>query len=366
MNDQTNEADVDEPPPRSMQRAWIVLLVIAAALLAGAAALILISRDDEPAEPAALRIGWAIADGESLAATVTLSVDPASEGKNTIGVDIDPEAGSVFTTVEDVQIRLLPLRGDGEQISLSVALDDRQSGSATVDLAGSDQWEAQVSSSDGVLATFFLLIPDPNLFGDNAIPVLGDDPDALALYQQASANIAAWQRVRYEQQMSNGDGLALISFREINDGSDGSPAGFRYFTPGGLEAVVLGTTAWSRYPGEVWEVRTTNAMIPPSEWGGEYLGATGFQLGPVADSPAGPCRIITFVVPESDRQAIAWYAWCIDEATGQVQRESMISRAHYMITEFSDVDGEILVEPPAGAPGTPEASPVSVRQESLN
>ena len=60
--------------------------------------------------------------------------------------------------------------------------------------------------------------------------------------------------------------------------------------------------------------------------------------------------------PDDQRQAIAWYAWCIDEASGMLYRDSMIARAHYMITEFSDFDGDITVTPPEGAEPPPEGS----------
>lgn len=366
MTDQFAEIPIEQPQEpaagQPSRRIWIVLVLIALGLLAAAIVLVLISRNDETAtDTGALRIGWAIPDGESLAGTLTLTVHPASKGKNELGITIEPASPNWLSDVNSVSVRLLPLRGSAETRILDLELPSGdQRASAQIDFTGSDQWEARVTTADTVLATFFIVLPDPNLHGEDGVELMPEDPQARALYERASADVAGWHRVHYEQQLSDGAGRAVVSFRDINDGSDGSLPGFRYFTPGGLEAYVLDTTAWSRYPGEPWEVRETNAMIPPSEWGGEYLGATGFQLGPISDSRQGPCRIVTFVVPTSERQAVAWYAWCIDEATGQVRRDSMISRVHYMITEFSDIDGAIVVRPPADAPPAVVASPIAV------
>ena len=108
-------------------------------------------------------------------------------------------------------------------------------------------------------------------------------------------------------------------------------------------------------------MRETNQMIPPSEWGGEFTGATGFQMGPMAETPAGPCRMITFVVPEEARRSIAWYAWCINEATGNLFRDAMISRNHYIVTSFNDFNGDIPIEPPLPVEDEPktEITPIA-------
>lgn len=359
------ELTASEEPHRSFNPVWAVLLIAGLALLATAGWLVLSARsDDEPDIPESLQIGWAIADVDSAKGTLTFEVDPASKGVNTVRIDVDAEQETWLADLRSVDVRFLPLRGGTEEHTVTFELsEDELSASQDIDFGGSDRWEALIRAGDRVLATIFLMLPDPNLFGEDGQDDSETDPAAQELYQRASANVASWHRVRYSQQLSNGAGQAVVSFRIVNDGSDGSEAGFWYSTPGGLEAYVLGTTAWSKYPDEDWEVRSTNAMIPPSEWGGEYLGATGFQLGPMSESPDGPCRLLTFVVPGSDRQAVAWYAWCIDEESGQVRRDSMISRAHYMITEFSDIDGDLVVKLPPDAPPPPNGTPVAALAE---
>ena len=211
-------------------------------------------------------------------------------------------------------------------------------------------WQARISEQTSdvrlLLTTLYFMVPDPNLHGNDAIPLPETDPEAEQLYATASQAVAGLHRVTYEQDLSDGLGLAVLSHHAVNDGTDGSKPGFSYVNPGGFEAIVLGTTVWSRYPGEEWDIRETNQMVPPSEWGGEYDGATGFQMGPVAETPAGPCRMVTFVVPEEPRRSIAWYAWCIDESSGNVFRDAMISRNHYMVTSFENFDADVVIEPP--------------------
>ncbi|MGD9712507.1 MAG: hypothetical protein AB7V46_10625 [Thermomicrobiales bacterium] len=353
-----------EEAPAKASRLWMILLALCAVALIGAAALIFLNQGDggdDDEELGLLRLGWAVPDGEETVGSVILDVDPGDGGTNRLQVDVDPVDGSWLADIDVVGVELIPYRGEADTATLSLELEGSdQRGSSDFDFSGGDAWEIRVTSDEIRLATFFVLLPDPNLFGNERVELLPEDPEARALYERASEAVANWHRVRYEQQLSNGEGLAVVSFREVNDGSDGSEPGFRYVTPGGLEAYVIGTTAWSRYPGEAWDVRESNALIPPSEWGGEYEGATGFQLGPVTDGPDGPCRVITFVVPGGERQAIAWYAWCIDEESGMLVRDSMIARAHYMITEFSDFDGDVVLSPPIEAEVPPRGSPSPV------
>jgi hypothetical protein len=257
----------------------------------------------------------------------------------------------MLADIDRVDVALLPLVAGGEEqvVTIDVSGDPRR-GAADVTLDGALMWQARISEQTSdvrlLLTTFYFMVPDPNLHGNDAIPLPETDPEAEQLYATASQAVAGLHRVTYEQDLSDGLGLAVLSHHAVNDGTDGSKPGFSYVNPGGFEAIVLGTTVWSRYPGEEWDIRETNQMVPPSEWGGEYDGATGFQMGPVTETPAGPCRMVTFVVPEEQRRSIAWYAWCIDESSGNVFRDAMISRNHYMVTSFENFDADVVIEPP--------------------
>jgi hypothetical protein len=341
---------------------WVCLLLAAVAILAVAAALLVINRDDpEAIEGPTLDLGAVVVEDNASLGQIHLRLRAASPGENELEVDIDPQADGWLASIRTVDLSLLPLVAGGEAETLSLDLSaGEQRGRERVRLDDAANWEIRVDgdapSGRRRIALFQVLLPDPNLHGNDAVSLAGTDPEAEALYQRASERVSQLHRVTYEQQLSDGEGLGVVSWRAINDGADGSVPGFFYLTPGGMEAVVSGTTAWTRYPGEAWESRETNAMVPPSEWGGEYTGATGFQLGPLSQAPAGPCRVVTFVVPEEERRSIAWYAWCIDETTGHLFRDAMISRNHYMITEFDDFDGDVVVAPPEDAEGPGDAA----------
>jgi hypothetical protein len=99
-------------------------------------------------------------------------------------------------------------------------------------------------------------------------------------------------------------------------------------------------------------------MIPPLEWDEEYIGATGFKFGRVEPIDGDPCQIVTFVVPGSERQVVAYYAWWIGVESGALKQEMMISKSHYMATQYFDVDAPITIAPPPDAP-TAAATPAA-------
>ena len=183
---------------------------------------------------------------------------------------------------------------------------------------------------------FYLLLPDPNLNGlDAPADDPPSDPAAAALYGRAMEAYTSVHRVRYAQSMASHTGSVSYGVHVVNDGADGSTPGFTYDAPGGWQYVVLGTTSWSRRPGQPWTVREANPMIPPARWDDEYMGATGFRLGRVEELNGEPCQLLTFVVPGTGRQVVAWYVWWVGTESGRVHREMMISQSHYMLTDFS-------------------------------
>jgi hypothetical protein len=337
-------------------------------VLVAAGALIWFRGDDPDAPPRlegeTLDLGALVTESQdAILAKINMRLAPSVAGRNVMEIVVQPEPGAAFPRIDRVGVTLTPLASGLSSRSVAIDLSGSpRSGARAVTFEGPAMWQADITGDprgDRLhLATFVFLVPDPNLHGSDAVPEQPSDPQAEALYQRASQQVSELHRVTYFQDLSDGAGLAVRSFHAVNDGYDGSRPGFTYVNPGGFEAIVIDRTAWSRSSrDEPWETRETNAMIPPSEWGGEYTGATGFQLGPVTTTRSGECRNVTFVVPEEERRSIAWYAWCIDEETGHLFRDAMISRAHYMLTDFADFDGDVIVEPPEGAPlvGTPAA-----------
>jgi hypothetical protein len=219
--------------------------------------------------------------------------------------------------------------------------------------SGQQMWQVEVTlESSGAsiaqgLAGFYL--PDPNLHGNESVKAQPVEGDAQALFEMGSERLSGLHRIKYTQWFSDGLGLAVVSFHTVTDDQDGGTA-FTYFTPGGLDAVVIGTDLWSRKGDKPWEKTSTNPSIPPSQWINEYKGATNFQLGPVVELPQGPCQFITFVVPETESQSVAWYSWCVDTVNGDLFRDLMVSRTHFMTSDFYDQNGDFEILPPVDAP----------------
>lgn len=221
-------------------------------------------------------------------------------------------------------------------------------------------WQVEVTlrwlGQADVVVPFHLLLPDPNLNGMDAPRTAAGDPAAAALYAQAMAAHTGMHRVRFTQVMASHTGFASLAQQVVNDGADGSTPGFTYTARGGWEYVVLGTTGWTKLPGQPWKVSDVNPMIPPVRWDDEYVGATGFRLGRTAAIGGEECQLLTFVVPAIHGQVIAWYAWWVGKASGVVKQEMMVSQSHYMLSVFSAIDAPAIISPPLDAHGTPVAA----------
>ena len=103
---------------------------------------------------------------------------------------------------------------------------------------------------------------------------------------------------------------------------------------------------WLQTPDGRWQATDGNPMIPPSAWGEDYTEARGFRLGRTEIVDGHLCQVVGFFAPEITGRAAAWYAWWIDVETGDLRRQAMVSRMHYMIDDFTNLDGNIVITPP--------------------
>jgi hypothetical protein len=199
-------------------------------------------------------------------------------------------------------------------------------------------------------AEFYLRIPDPNLRGPGAVPTTGSSPDGEALFRRGSETLTTLRDVRFTQWIADGRGNASVSAHAVTAGDGDTPPGFSYRAVGGMEAIIIGSTRWIRLPGELgWEEQEGATVVPPSEWGEEYFGATGFTILGEETIDGERCQLLAFVVPELTeprRQTVAWYLWWVGTETGYVRKEAMVSRLHYMLNAFSDFDVPIVLAPP--------------------
>ena len=262
-------------------------------------------------------------------------------------------------------IAAAPVSAGDESETLAIQPDpSRQSAataSATFDKSG--WWHVTVSVSDeSQPAEFYLLLPDPNVNGRAAVPAVNSSPEAEALFHRGLNGITSLQSVRYTQWLADGRGNAGISQHAVSAGGEGRPAGFTYSAPGGMEAIVIGTTRWIKLPGDLgWTEQEGALAVPPSQWGEEYAGATQFAILDEETVDGARTQILAFLVPESaePRRSAAWYLWWVDSESGRVRREAMVSRFHYMLNEFHDFDVPIALEPPVASASPSAGTPAS-------
>lgn len=341
----------------SVRRSWLAALGLLAvlAVLGGLAWRVL-------AAPAP------VADGFGALAAVELTVPLGASGEvaERVGLRLEPMADGRYA----VAARLAnddgtPAAGRTETAPTLAAT--RIDAPAAADPAGqpepdrgaglalpTDGWwrvEAAIDGATGAGVPFYLLRPDPNVAGSGAIETPAGDEAARALYERGLAALTGLHRVRFSQWNGDGNGNGSVAEHAINDGADGQPPAFTYRALGGLDAVVIGERRWIRQPDGSWLEQPSNPMVPPREWGEEYAGATGFRLGIVEPVGGEPSQVVTFVVPaQADPyQAPAWYAWWVGLETGQLRREAMVSRNHYMLNEFRDFDAPLPIVPPPTA-----------------
>ena len=115
--------------------------------------------------------------------------------------------------------------------------------------------------------------------------------------------------------------------------------------PSGVSVVAIGDTQWIKRGDADWQVQAAGPIVPPSR-GDTYAGATGFQLGNVEEIEGEQAQIVTFYLPPSGRTVAAWFAWWVGIDSGHVLRETMVSRSHYMVYNYSRFNEDFDIQPP--------------------
>jgi copper transport protein len=287
---------------------------------------------------------------------VHLQLKPAKAGANDVTIALKTGDGSVapIDPPVKVEVRFVSL----EQPIVTDAVEAAPSGEKTFAAPGNQLnldglWRAEVRlrwlGREDVVLPYYLLFPDPNIYGMDAPAGRESDPAAADYYEKAMTAYTGIHTADYDQLMADGKGGGVVSKHILNDGADASNSGYYYknLVVNGWEAIVFADKMWTRYPGELWEESDGQAMIPPAEWGNEYEGATGFRFGIIDEIDGERYQVLTFVVPAGPGRVIAWYAWWVNVETGQVRRDIMVSRSHYMISDFLEIDGPVSLAPPA-------------------
>ncbi|CAN5800600.1 hypothetical protein BH20CHL4_BH20CHL4_09500 [soil metagenome] len=364
--DPENDLAADEKT--NVSKPIILIGVLIAAIAAIAIGWVLLNQDDE--EPVSaneieeLDLAAPLFRSDGPADLLHAVVSPVQEGGNSLTFRVtssssgdDPET----IPVEAMQATIESLQGEVGARAITLQANEDGSYQSADPLQLSDGWwELTVAVTRGGEepreTRFYLLTPDPNVNGFDAVPDHDSSSEAEAFFQAGIDQWAGMHSLTYIERLTSGTGTVSVSQREVTDGAGGNPAGF-HLTAAEYEMITIGNQTWMRQAGGDWIERTTVSMYPPSEWPDLYTGATGFVLGKTVDVNDRATQVVSFYVPPTDKLVAAWYTWWIDIETGYVIREAMISTLHYMVYEFGEFEQAVVLEPPiTGA--TPVASPL--------
>jgi copper transport protein len=290
---------------------------------------------------------------------VRLTIDPARTGENALIVyatqgpplTVETDASGAplvvnhpaLTDVQAVRIDLMSL--DLPIAPRTIELQSQGDGrfrAEGVNLSADGWWRAAVAVrrtgvAEDATAEFILKTPDPNVAGFPP-EADGGDPAAAEAYARARDQLASQAWASFSELLSGGNGGVELSQQVWSNG------GFKISTPS-LEMIRLGGKRYLLRQGNEWQVTEDSDPTGPAGWVAELDGATDIQFGNVETVNDRPAQIIHFFVPERFL-APAYYTWWVDLETGQILREAMISRSHYMIKRYDwSAPPEKLVPP---------------------
>jgi hypothetical protein len=359
-----------ESSRRPSQRRWLPAAIVAAlliAIIAVGAWWLLAGRSAAPDwdRVAALDLKAPTGDAfDEKTPWVMLHLAPGKPGAtNTISARLVARTGTPIASagpaqsITEITAQHLVPGSAPESLPLQPASSPDGTVSTSSPLDGSGWWHLRVTV-DGAArpADYYVLLPDPNINGPAAVPTSATTPEAEAVYARGMQSMTSLQDVQFTQWMADGQGNGAISYHAVHAGGDGTPGGFIFKAAGGMEAVVIDSTRWVKLPGTLgWDEQEGALSVPPSEWGEEYQGATGFTLIGEETIDGERTQLVAFTVPEVSeprRQIAAWYIWWVGVDSGEIRREAMVSRLHYMLNEFSGFNEPFALAPP-GASGTP-------------
>jgi copper transport protein len=292
---------------------------------------------------------------------IRFQVAPAKQGANTITVFTTDKKNQPIPNDQIALARMDLTSLDHGAIERGIEGTPNGSGGFTfqgdqLSLGGwwrSDTLMRRLGKEDET-AAFYFMLPDPNVNGFSAPKTPKTDADAEALYQRALGTLTSLHSMSYHERLSGGTGSVVDSDHEVRD-ADGGRDPAMTISSDGFEVVTIGPNQWLKEGGNDWQWQEASSVIPPSQWGDTYTGATAFQLGTAEEMNGKQTQIVTFYVPPQPHQVAAWFAWWIDVDTGNILHETMISRQHYMVWDYSDFNKDFNIQQPKGAPNPPSS-----------
>lgn len=305
---------------------------------------------------------------------VHLTIEPARVGDNDFSVRLSDWEGMSIPSEPPPSVALTFTSLDHGTVNPGVSMQrDVQepgiwrTGGLSLSLDGWWQIDARVNVAGGPAqeATFYALLADPNTQGSDATPKPPSNPEAEALFDTAYAQMLAWDRVRWTENLGSGnDVLVRAEFAVIDEPGD-SPDAYsldvRYSGSFALTAtgeppqpptrdsrrsVTIGDQGWLRTTDGDWLEEPPTSFSTPAEWDNIYAGGDNFRLGITQEIDRVEYQVITFYLPEQPTQSEAWFAWWINTSTGNVERVAMIARQHYMSWNYTDIDGDFTIDSP--------------------
>ncbi len=290
---------------------------------------------------------------------IRFQVAPAKQGANTITVSTTDKKNQPIPNDQIALARMDLTSLDHGAIERGIEGTPNGNGGFTfqgdqLSLGGwwrSDTLIRRLGAEDET-AAFYFMLPDPNVNGFGAPKIPKSDSDAEALFQRALGTLTSLHSLSYSERLSGGTGSVVDSDHVVRD-ADGGRDPAMTITSDGFEVVTIGKNQWLKQGDSDWAWQEASSVVPPSQWGDTYTGATAFQLGAAEEMNGKQTQIVTFYVPPQPHQVAAWFAWWIDVETGDILHETMISRQHYMVWDYSDFNKDFNFEQPKGAPNPP-------------
>lgn len=214
------------------------------------------------------------------------------------------------------------------------------------------------AGQEDLVAAFAVLLPDPNLYGTDAVDTPESDPAGQALYQRARDLTAAATDYQDEQFISSAAGGGGPLVESVIASRDGAPSQYSVLI-GSISGVAgantrtdtiqeqVGRDSWRSTDGGTTWVSTFSVQDPlsPADTMEQYDGATGFRLGRRDVVNGELSQAVIFTVPEG-RYAHTWYVWWVGTETGRRNGELMITESHYMTRVFTGYDTGATITPP--------------------
>jgi hypothetical protein len=319
---------------------------------------------------------------------VHLRISPVRQGDNEIEVWLTDTQGNVVSdsAVPGVALNFTSL--DHGTLSNVVNLTPIDSAARRYAVDGLDlsldgwwQIDATITSATSELthASFYLLLPDPNVHGSSAAPSPDDNPDARAIFDRAVAAMQSRQKFKWGESINTGDDtMVLVNYGQIAEARD-QPASveqvlaysgsFTARSDGSLppppttntyHSVTIGDQSWLVQNDGAWLEQPAGRYGTIATWGSIYELAEYLRFGGTAEINGRQMQLISFHTPNQTGQSEAWFCWWVDVETGDVNRIAMVAASHYMVWTYSEFDGAFLIgPPPADSEGTPVATPAA-------